>query len=40
MLDLKGRYKWDAWNKNKGMSQTEAQAKYIDYVKFLKSKYA
>ena len=40
MFDLKGRYKWDAWSKNKGMSREEAQAKYIAHVEFLKSKYA
>ena len=40
MFDMKGRYKWDAWSKNKGMSKEEAQAKYIEHVKFLKTKYA
>ena len=40
MFDLKGRYKWDAWSKNKGMSREEAQAKYIAHVEFLKTKYA
>lgn len=37
---MKGRYKWDAWSKNKGMSKEEAQTKYIELVKILKSKYA
>ncbi|KAL7749846.1 hypothetical protein RI367_004722 [Sorochytrium milnesiophthora] len=36
MLDLKGKAKWDAWNAKKGMSQTEAQQKYIDYVASIK----
>ncbi len=39
MFDLKGRYKWDAWNKNKGMSKEEAQKKYIELVKSLLAKY-
>lgn len=40
MFDMKGRYKWDAWSKNKGMSKADAQAKYIELVKTLKAKYA
>ena len=40
MFDLKGRYKWDAWTKNKGTSREEAQSKYIAHVEFLKGKYA
>lgn len=33
MLDFKGKAKWDAWSKNKGMSKEEAEAKYIEEVK-------
>lgn len=40
IFDLKGRYKWDAWTKNKGMSKEEAQKRYIEHVKQLKAKYA
>ncbi|ORE11022.1 acyl-CoA-binding protein [Rhizopus microsporus var. microsporus] len=36
-FDLKGRYKWDAWTKLKGMSQEEAEQKYIEYVEKLKA---
>lgn len=40
MFDLKARYKWSAWSENKGMSQKDAQAKYIAYVQELVKKYA
>ena len=40
IFDFKGRYKWEAWTKNKGMSKEEAQAKYIAHVAVLKSKYS
>lgn len=40
IFDMKGRYKWDAWTKNKGMSKEEAQTKYIEHVAHLKSKYS
>ncbi|EST05247.1 Acyl-CoA-binding protein, ACBP [Kalmanozyma brasiliensis GHG001] len=30
MFDLTGKYKWEAWNKNKGMSKEEAQQAYVD----------
>ncbi|CAO3673487.1 hypothetical protein G6F70_005963 [Rhizopus microsporus] len=36
-FDLKGRYKWDAWTKLKGMSQEEAEQKYIELVEKLKA---
>jgi acyl-CoA-binding protein len=32
MLDVKGRAKYDAWAKRKGMSTEDAQAKYIELV--------
>lgn len=35
MLDMVGRAKYDAWAKLKGMSQTDAQQKYIDKVSAL-----
>ncbi|GBG74468.1 hypothetical protein CBR_g18879 [Chara braunii] len=36
MFDQKGRYKWDAWKKNEGMSQETARQNYIMKVKQLK----
>ncbi|KAL6448333.1 hypothetical protein ACFW04_000343 [Cataglyphis niger] len=39
MLDLKGKAKWDAWNKKKGTSQEVAKQTYIDYVNQLLEKY-
>ncbi|KAG0771610.1 hypothetical protein G6F22_016334 [Rhizopus arrhizus] len=36
-FDIKGRYKWDAWTKLKGMSQEEAEQKYIEFVEKLKA---
>ena len=33
MFDQKGRYKWDAWNGQKGKSLEEAQQQYIDLAK-------
>ncbi|KAJ3412159.1 Acyl-CoA-binding domain-containing protein 2 [Chytridiales sp. JEL 0842] len=38
MFDLQGKAKWEAWNKNKGMSKADAQAKYIELVKSLQAK--
>jgi len=38
MLDIKGKHKWDAWNKNKGKSQDDAKREYVDFVEKLKSK--
>lgn len=35
MLDVKGRAKFDAWTKNKGMSQDEARQGYVDLVNSL-----
>jgi len=32
MFDPKGGYKWDAYNKKKGISQEEAEKQYIAYV--------
>ena len=31
-FDMKGKAKWDAWDKLKGKSQDEAKQYYIDYV--------
>ncbi|XP_070593055.1 acyl-CoA-binding protein [Erythrolamprus reginae] len=39
MFDLKGKAKWDSWNKLKGMSKEEAMKIYIDKVNELKEKY-
>jgi diazepam-binding inhibitor (GABA receptor modulating acyl-CoA-binding protein) len=32
MLDLKGRAKFDAWAKRKGLSKDEAKKKYVAFV--------
>lgn len=32
MFDLKGKAKWDAWDKLKGMSKEEAERQYIAKV--------
>lgn len=32
MLDFKGKAKWDAWEKKKGMSQEDAQKAYIELL--------
>ncbi|GAA6014115.1 hypothetical protein JCM11491_004109 [Sporobolomyces phaffii] len=31
MMDFAGKYKWTAWEKNKGLSQEEAKSKYVEY---------
>jgi diazepam-binding inhibitor (GABA receptor modulator, acyl-CoA-binding protein) len=38
LLDVKGKYKWDAWKKNSGKSQQTAQQEYIAFVEQLKQK--
>ncbi|KAJ3061912.1 hypothetical protein HDU99_005400, partial [Rhizoclosmatium hyalinum] len=38
LFDLQGKAKWDAWEKNKGTSQADAEAKYIELVKSLQAK--
>lgn len=38
MFDLKGKYKWEAWNDNKGKSKEAAQQEYVALVEELKSK--
>nr|XP_012229297.1 PREDICTED: acyl-CoA-binding protein homolog isoform X1 [Linepithema humile] len=39
MLDLKGKAKWEAWNKKKGTVQEAAKQAYIDYANKLIEKY-
>jgi len=39
MLDLKGKAKWDAWDKCKGKSQADAKSEYVALVEELKGKY-
>uniref|UniRef100_A0A7S0WQC6 ACB domain-containing protein n=1 Tax=Chlamydomonas leiostraca TaxID=1034604 RepID=A0A7S0WQC6_9CHLO len=39
IFDQKGRYKWDAWDKKKGLSQEDAKKAYIELVNTLKAKY-
>lgn len=40
MFDMKGKYKWDAWNELKGTDKGEAETKYIKLVQELMEKYA
>jgi|TARA_B110000977_G_scaffold34198_1_gene45670 diazepam-binding inhibitor (GABA receptor modulating acyl-CoA-binding protein) len=35
MFDMKGKAKWDAWEKCKGNSKEEAMQKYCEVVKRL-----
>ncbi|KAG8432187.1 hypothetical protein GDO86_016721 [Hymenochirus boettgeri] len=39
MLDFKGKAKWDAWEKKKGMSKEDAMSSYVKLVEELKEKY-
>jgi diazepam-binding inhibitor (GABA receptor modulating acyl-CoA-binding protein) len=38
MFDLRGKYKWNAWNTNKGKNKGTAQQEYIALVRQLQSK--
>ncbi|CAF3435224.1 unnamed protein product [Rotaria socialis] len=38
MLDLKGKAKWDAWDKNKGKGKEVAQQEYVAFVQTLQAK--
>ncbi|EEH58200.1 uncharacterized protein MICPUCDRAFT_16138 [Micromonas pusilla CCMP1545] len=40
MFDPKGKAKWDAWDKCKGVSSEEAMKNYVELVESLKAKYA
>ncbi|EDW40222.1 GL25029 [Drosophila persimilis] len=40
LLDLKGKAKWEAWNKQKGKSTEAAQKEYVTFVEGLVAKYA
>lgn len=40
MLDFKGKAKWEAWTKLKGLSKEDAEKKYIALVDELKAKYS
>merc|ERR1712212_837077 len=40
ITDVKGKAKWDAWNGRKGMSQSDADAAYVEIVTKLQAKYA
>ncbi|BGP26929.1 acyl-CoA-binding protein, ACBP [Rhodotorula toruloides] len=31
MLDFTGKYKWEAWNKQKGVSSEDAKSKYVEH---------
>jgi diazepam-binding inhibitor (GABA receptor modulating acyl-CoA-binding protein) len=37
MFDLKGKYKWEAWNGNKGKAKETAQQEYVAFVAELKA---
>ncbi len=37
MLDVKGRAKYDAWARRKGMSPAEARAAYVELVQSLEA---
>ncbi|EGV66667.1 acyl-CoA-binding protein (ACBP)/diazepam binding inhibitor (DBI)/endozepine (EP) [Yamadazyma tenuis] len=39
-LDLKGKYKWEAWNELKGTTQDDAESQYIDLADELIGKYS
>ncbi|GAB1869339.1 Acyl-CoA-binding protein homolog isoform X1 [Camponotus japonicus] len=39
MLDLKGKAKWEVWNKKRGTTQEAAKQIYINYANQLISKY-
>lgn len=39
LLDLKGKAKWDSWNKLKGTSKESAMKTYVEKVDELKKKY-
>ncbi|XP_050999368.1 acyl-CoA-binding protein-like [Acomys russatus] len=39
LLDLKGKAKWDSWNKLKGTSKKSAMKAYVEKVEELKKKY-
>lgn len=39
MLDLKGKAKWEAWNKLKGKSKETAQKEYVELARNLLTKY-
>lgn len=39
MLDIKGRAKFDAWDKKKGLGKEAAQAAYVKLVAELEQKY-
>uniref|UniRef100_A0A8C2MBS2 Acyl-CoA-binding protein n=1 Tax=Cricetulus griseus TaxID=10029 RepID=A0A8C2MBS2_CRIGR len=39
LLDLKGKAKWDSWNKLKGTSKESAMKTYVEKVEELKKKY-
>ncbi|SCU90606.1 LANO_0D09340g1_1 [Lachancea nothofagi CBS 11611] len=38
-LNFKDKYKWDSWESNKGLSQEEAEKKYIALVDEFEAKY-
>lgn len=40
IFNMKDRYKWDAWEEQKGKSQEDAEKEYIAFVEELQKKYA
>lgn len=39
MFDFKGKYKWESWDELKGITQEEAEKKYIAFAEELIAKY-
>lgn len=39
VLDFKGRAKFDAWEKKKGLTQDQARAEYVRFVMELEARY-
>ncbi|RPB20115.1 putative acyl-CoA-binding protein [Terfezia boudieri ATCC MYA-4762] len=39
VFDFKGKYKWQAWEDNKGIPQEDAEKQYIEFVNELKEKH-
>ncbi|KAK9378754.1 acyl-CoA-binding protein 2 [Kockiozyma suomiensis] len=40
VFDLKGKYKWNAWDKLKGTSTEDAEKEYIELAESLIAKYS
>ncbi|XP_074520919.1 acyl-CoA-binding protein-like isoform X1 [Halichoeres trimaculatus] len=38
LLDISAKMKWEAWNRNKGLSKDDAKAAFVEVVDMLKKK--